>query len=645
MTRWLRWLALATPALVAVWAYGYSVGLPFFTDDAPHYRFLVGVESIPALWLGQAWSPYYRPVVYSLWKAGLDLQGGYYDPVVWHTFNVLLYAFSGVLVALLAKRVWRAPVWGAVAGVLFVLFPMNYQAVNWVGSLSHLVVLFGVVLAVLAGIIASQRGGMVAYALCWLGALLAIFTHENGLLVAPFLIMTLWWVGVRRWRAYTQVALVPCVLAGVYVVLWLALPRPRLDEGLRFSLDIVQNMATLLHGLIYPVSVLLRPFVVGKPDNALVLGVVVLTVVIVAGVAWRARALGVFLWAVAWFVGSVSLSVFLLQPDYVYSSPRLLVLASVGVVVFWGVLWRALARRGGVWRGVAVAGVLVMLGMSVVFLQAREKDYLRMAAYAQELFAVVERVNVRDEGLLIINAPNYIAPTQASKFFLTGEEFASFMTPEISYNDYLWVNTGVFLQDSPIRAVAYGELLQYPDGMFVPYYPMLELTPLQEVLQNARHIVVTQFVGDDFFPVYVAGAGQTGAEVALASFGGGDMLLTEASYSLVDAQRLRVRQRWQVNAPQEAKRFVHVLCDGRMVGQSDGYVWMNLYPFSFWQPQESQTDQLEIWTSEPVDIACLEVWAGVYSTQTGERLPAQTPKNGEELPNGAFLVSPTHALP
>lgn len=638
------WLALAAPALVAVWAYGYSVGLPFFTDDAPHYSFLVGVESVPALWLGQAWSPYYRPVVYSLWRWGMNLQGGVYDPVTWHAFNVLLYAACGVLVALLVKRVLRTWAWGAVAGVLFVLFPLNYQAVNWVGSLSHLVVTFGVVLGVLTGLVAARRGGVLAYALCWFGALTATFTHENGLLVAPLLLVTLWLAGVRRWRTLARVALVPCVLAGLYALLWLTLPRPRLDEGLRLSSDLWQNAAVLLHGFAYPVSALLRPFVVGKADNTLVLGVVGVTTSVLLLLTWRAR--GALLWAYFWYVASVALSLLLLQPDYVYSSPRLLVLASVGAMTAWVLAWRALAARGRVGRVLAVAGVLWLVGLSVAFLQLREKDYKRMAAYAWELFALTERVNVHDEGLLLINAPNYIAPTLETKFFLTGEEFASFMTPEISYNDYLWVNTGVPMHNSPIQAVAYGELLQYSDGMFVPYYPMLDLTPLQELLNGARHIVVTQFVGNDFFPVYVAGAGQADAAAgALAVFGADDVLTLQAArYALVTPQRLRVRLQWQLDTFSEVKRFVHVLCDGQLVGQQDGYAWGNLAPFGFWQPHEARVEQLEIWTKAAVTPDCLRVLTGVYDARTGERLPARTPE-GTLLPDGAWDISVAAVLP
>ncbi len=637
-------LLFALPLLVAYWQYGYSLTLPFFADDPNHYRFLLTVESVPALWTGQTWSPYYRPVVYSLWEVMTTLQGGF-DPVAQHKVNLALFGLSGVLCGLLLARL--APgdrasrrVAGALGGVAFVLVPFHYQAVNLVGSLTHLAVTCFVLLALVAGLKASRTGSRAAWFVCAVAAFLANFSHETGFLVALFLPVALLLSGAPLARV-ARISALPAVAAAVYVLLWLTLPRVGTEQGLRLSSNIPQNFGVLTQAFVYPAAALLRPWVEGKGTPALMIGLfagLALAGALAAAAAGR-RWLLTALAGLLWYLACISPSVLLLQPDYVWSSPRLTVMASVGSALFWVcvllALWQSKGRLRWLARPAAAAAVVVAWGIALAFLRGRQAEYAQMRDYTRELMHLA-RVQAFDAwGALLINAPNYIETAPQARTFLVGAEFASFMTPEVDYRDYIALNTGRPVS-APIEAFGVGSILNYEAGVFVPYFPMLEGEAVYERLRPQRPIVVTQFEGDSFFPSLVRAArAGTAAPEPLASFGDAAHLL--AADAFVERGRVRLRTVWRADEPGSYKLFAHVVCDGQLIAQRDGFVWGNLYPFAVWQPGETHEDWRDIPLAAPADPACLRVVLGLYDEMTGERLAAADAQ-GHTLPENSFVI-------
>ncbi len=129
--------AVGLLAVLAV-AYGYTLGLPLFLDDLVHYRWLEG-QSLASVWRSARVIGYYRPLTFTLWKV-MRAALGWYHPGPFHAVNVLLHGANALLVMAL---LWRRGgvgdrLVGWTAGLLFLLFPFSYQAVAWVGSLSHI---------------------------------------------------------------------------------------------------------------------------------------------------------------------------------------------------------------------------------------------------------------------------------------------------------------------------------------------------------------------------------------------------------------------------------------------------------------------------------------------------------------------------
>jgi hypothetical protein len=631
----------ALPLALAFAVYGYTLRLPFFVDDGPNLwttEHLDGVEQ----WAGTPTFPYYRPVAFSIWKLNDALYGRYDSPSL-HWLNVACLGVSGVAVGQIARRLLRGLGRGwlsALAGAGFVLFPFTYQAVTLVSAQFHLLLAFGLLLCItLALRWLGGAGGRVALAACWLSALVGIFSHENGPLLAGLLpgAILVAYQGRERpplRRALTVTAPV-IALSALYGLLWLVVPR---DMTVRAELSAAPEDAFgyLLQGFVYPLSALVQRALQPEsvlPEAVLALAGGVAAVALIGAIRLDRRAGLIALFGLAWYVAAIGPSALLLAPDYVLGSARLMLLASAGGALFWAgagaALWRWRAGRAAV----ALVSVLT-LALAVVFLWARRDEHLRMGRFTHDLMALGETLPIERDGLLLVNAPNYIAPARHT--FLLGSEGATFMLDILSYSQQFWMNTG--LDHPPVEAIANVATLRYTAGTYNPHGAYYEGAPLHDLLRAAHWIAVTQFEGDAFVPVAVGGAGEPLPDGALATFDDAVTLLDAQATAQLDERTLNVRLAWSVQEPRPLKLFVHAWCEDRLVAQSDGYPWGDLYPFSSWLPGEQHVERRLIRLPEDVSAACLRVAAGLYDETTLERLPPVDPRTGAPFPEDSVPV-------
>jgi MFS family permease len=643
----LRLLLACSPVLLVVLLYAYGLRLPLFSDDAPNFHFMRFTNGLDQ-WLGSLAFPYYRPIVFSFWKGLVALLGSHHAPLL-HLVNVLAYGLAALLAGLLVRRLLRSDLAGWWAGVLLALYPFNYQTVLPVGSLFHVALLLGVAAAGLGALRwwdQGKRGGLL---LAWGGAFLAIFSQENGFLVVGLLVGLALWraLELRRWRWRPALALLslPSLSAVIYLSLYSILPRMNADRGLELSFDPVQGYAILLQGFVHPLAGFLRPFVANRPDSWAMLAL--FGVGALAGLLamlglrrpWWALA---WLAGAAWFVLAVSPSALLLQADYVFGSPRLGTLAALGFALSWGALLAALLRT----RAVRVLGLALgiwTLLLSTGFLVARRYDYERMADYYLAFVHLSEEEKLAGLPFAVVNAPYYIEPSRDQRSFLTGAEYASFVWVGLDYDLFLWVNTdnlAYVVEDAPRpNAFAHADTLRYQAGYFVPIPRFLHGAEVQAEARDAPSIIATYFYGGDRFrPVLVKPLDQPSAQGApLASFGASGALRLSLAQAHLHADHLLVRLAWQQDAPQPVKRFVHVLCDGALLAQNDGYLWADLYPFSAWAEGEAWVEQVPIALPPGAGADCLALRVGVYGEQDGQRWTARD-SQGQPLPDDSWPV-------
>lgn len=630
-----RLLLDASPLLLAAAVYGYAVTLPFFLDDGPHFQILAQTDGLRH-WGDFPPFPFYRPLTFTIWK--LFEPFGYSAPVM-HWLNALCFGAAGVLVGSIARRLapadWRVPA-GLFAGWFFVLFPFGYQAVVMVAALFHLTLALGLLVSIWSALNwLGGQGGQPMLVVCWLGAFVGIFSHETGVLLVPLLAGAVIALCRGRWQERRKLALVflPLLaLSALYVLLWLSF-SPREDTGL--TNDLAAGLAVLAQGLIYPFAAALRPFITGDIQPALLLLLVgaVMAVVLVL-LRWCMPQIMLRAgYGLAWYALAIIPAAVALSAGYALGQPRLALLASAGGGMFWGLALAGLTRNH---RWLVLLIALAFFGVSGEFLWMRRVDFLRLRDWNRQTLALIDANNAIDTGALLVNAPDYITPSEDDRRFLLGTEGALFVDETLDYNQQFWMNSELEYANIEVIAVP---AIQRSSGFNFRAHPPEVGDP---AVGDAPLVIVTQFDGKRFYPVLVGGTAlDSDSEVQpLAELGEGAfaLLAGEATFD-PNEQAITVRLRWQANQPDAVKVFVHVTCDGALVAQSDGYPWGDLYPFAAWSDGETQVDIRRI----PLDVAylsrCLRVLVGLYFEAGVVRLDAVDARTGERFPDDAVPVA------
>src|SRR5579871_6116500 len=176
-------LIVLTAIVLGLVIYGRTLGLPLYLDDAPQFRWLASI-GIPQIWYDFQIASFYRPVPFTAFKLLWILQGGYNAPTL-HALAVLLHVANGIMIGLLARRLTRNAWAGPIAAALLITFPFAYQAVPWVTSIFHVALLTGALGTILLGLRFLESGSRIALIGGWIAAFLAIFSHENGVMLPP----------------------------------------------------------------------------------------------------------------------------------------------------------------------------------------------------------------------------------------------------------------------------------------------------------------------------------------------------------------------------------------------------------------------------------------------------------------------------
>ncbi|GAB4528161.1 MAG: hypothetical protein OHK0046_46680 [Anaerolineae bacterium] len=648
----------AFPLILAMALYGYSVTLPFFLDDGPHIQLLSQTDGLRH-WGDFPGFPFYRPVAFTLWKIlGYDAPQ---DAALLHLVNVLCFGLAGVVVGQIVRRAApayrrgvntpRTPVVrrtrvvralaAVVAGSFFVVFPFSYQAVAMIAALFHLTLTLGIVVCLWAALHYVDAPRPAWFALVMVSAFLAVFSHENGVLL-PVLLLGLLLIYRAPRRRLLMLLLPVSGVVAVYVLLW-GLFRPQDSTGLTHDFQV--SFAMLLQGLVFPFVAQARHFFPpGDADAGVLLALIVFFVGGVLAIVWQTRWRWLGAYGAGWFVVSVLPAAVLLPAGYVLGQPRLALLASVGGGVLFGALIATLADETSLNAGmdaryaaIIVLAVIAVTGvLSLEYLRERRAEFLRLRDYNQAVLALLGAHNVIERGAVLVNAPDYLTPDEANRRFLLGTEGVLYVDETLDYNQQFWMNSDTDYQN--IEVIAYPEIQRSAGFGFRAHPPALDRAGVIDVVRDAPYVIVTHFDGLDFYPVLVGGAAVAGDDVPDVRYDGG-FLLTDAHFTYDETSgEMDVQVRWRVDNPENIKTFIHVYCDDTFIAQSDGYPWGDTYPFAAWSTGETQTDIRQILLEAPVPAGCLRVYAGLYREADVSRLEAVNAATGERYENDLFPI-------
>lgn len=659
--------------LLVVWCtavtlllYGGALSLPFFFDDFVHYPF-VAANPIPQIWLETTELAYYRPLNFTIWRVTFDLLGEH-NPLVDHGINLALHAMNGFLVGWLAARLWapgrqnfplvnrdeRVVDWwrALLASTLFLLFPFSYQAVPWIGSMSHLLVT-ALILLSLFGYVQMRRNAQRLWGVVSLFfALLAPFAHENGVLVMPFVVLIALTTpnAPDRWRRAVTAGIVWSLPLLLYVPIWLSLPRVGGDGLFPNSLEgMLQNATYFVQGLAFPLTSfggwLMRRFGLNDMVTVWLLSGLALGLAAAIQLLNRAslRSLLPWLW---YLLASVPAVLFLIF-DYVINGPRLLMVASVGAAWLWTDVVVLFARgvrprpaERALRTATAVAFVALIVVQSVVFIRERMQLHAVLGDGFTQVIDATVAANENGLETAVVNFPSWLAPREST--FALGHEGVLFWPDYIPPAIFMAVHTGefgdlTFVQIGALRP----QLEQYYYG---PTGPLPDWDSLTAV---PTEFYITQYTPQALAlqPAGVVGMHNHGpGDAIVARFrdaDGQELALLAQAVATQENGQLRVDLLWEVSRPfADTTVFVHVVdAAGNLLAQSDGDPLGGSYPFDIWRagsPDEDHSDASDV-RLLPLPEGATAVRVGLYNRQTGERITA-VDGVGAPLPDNALTI-------
>ena len=660
------WSVVLTLAL-----YGDALSLPFFFDDYVHIPF-VDEFSLAEMWRSAGELAYFRPLPFTIWKAMAALLGEHSQ--IWqHAVNLVAHALNGFLVGWLAGWLWAEPVGtgttlrvrrsrahALLAATLFLLYPLSYQAVPWVGSLAHLLVTSMLLLSLSAYWRWKRGDGHL-----WLGlglstALLAPFAHENGVLAAPLVALLALSMGSTQtrtdpqpglpWRRAFRHAVLWALPVLIWAPVWALAPRGRSAGLALVGLEaMLQNSAYFLQGLAYPLTwpgQWLRQM--SGLSDMVVVGILAGTGLGAAALIQRAGGGGRRAW-LPWLWATLAAlpAILFLSFDYVINGPRLLMLSSVGAAWLWTSVilraerWLRLTTRTSttrlrLGRVVLFALLLAVLIQNVLFVRQRMAMHQLLGDAYEEAVALALSAEAAGKPALFINFPSWLAPSQTS--FALGHEGVQFWPDYAPPTSLTQVNAGLSAQvllqrDDAIRPA----LADYQYGL------KGQSTDWTALADEGGRVYLASYAPDKIALVPVGDLAPVVPErTPLARYpdpeGDQAIILRQADVRAPDG-RLTVDLTWTVTGPipDQVTVFVHVVNDqGRLLVQADGDPLGGALPFSRWHPGQTINERRHV---GPVETTDFDLLVGVYNRLNGQRWPAVGPA-GDSFADQAVPLQP-----
>ena len=636
--------------LLAVGLYGRTLSLPLIYDTLLHIRITKELDW-GSVWLPATSFGFYRPFTF---VPLLLIKGvwGYYPGPLLHGINVLTHAVNGVLLMLLAWRLWNRPVLAALSGLLFVAYPFSYQAVAIYGHNVHPAISNLLLVGLLLYLAARQnwRGRRwLWWGLTALVAVKALLTHESailfGLLAGLVHIQSDgsgdWLADLRRQLGYLGEASLRFVrtnrpwlllLSGgigyFFIYQFLPLSRaPQAAETAGGSLGF--KLMYLAQAVAYPLAApLYRTDWLGPVATVVVAFLAVLLLTFWSGRSAANR------WPLftgwVWFSLAGLLVALPLPTGYLLNGPRLLYLSSLGTALLWPWLLAPLWRRRP-WGSLLWLALLLGLAASNVrFVGGRLAAYANLTSPVSLLQAVLAERPTTD-GVMLVNLPSWVAP--AEKSYPAGAEFVAMMGGYLFAEELVEAN--VPGANRPVWAGAVRDIQQDPDYGYIVHAQSSTDGLTMAWNPTGAHVIISFFEADGVVPRYTGRYEPAANQANIAQLG--PYVLAEASATLCDGA-VQLHSTWQPSdsITPTTSLFMQLLgVDGVLLAQADGPP-LGLRPdllavVAGWQLVDQRS--LAVTAGEPTTVLL-----GAYDYVSGARLPA---RDGA----GAPLADDAYRLP
>ncbi len=613
--------------LTGLIAYYPTLTLNFFWED-PFDIGQVDSYSYVQLLTAPNSNSYYRPLALIILKA-LKL-GANYSAFPYHLFNVTFHLLAAALLYGLANHLFKNRVVAFSGGVLFVLYPIGYEAPARASSMHSLYVCLTLV-ALWSYSIARQTDSRRHYTLTFLCAALFPPLHENGIMLPPLIIVLeiylLWQHKLKR----SFIALIYFIPALIFLIIWFSIPK----SGEAPAIGVRGFEALYLsQGIAFPIARLmsqLNGFGLTAITQALMAAA---TAALFLFLTRTRQSLPPLVLALIWWGVAMSLAWIARPIEYLEVSPRVMYFPSWAASLAWGMILLDKEK----WRR-AVGGVTVVLVIlqSWTTLQHSTQLYLNGSRWIDQV------IGVGKEGgrLLFVNAPDrFMYREQLYPLGYWGMLVAP-VSQDLS--DFVRFTTGVKMETKSLSDFQ----LMKPMMDASPYFVNTRGSAnahasdvMYDSILWADKVMWTDYGRDGSLTIkYVGDVRSTPLTSTLLGRVGDVAQVTGASV-MRDGNSLRVTLLWRsLNAAKPTDTiFVHVLdSSGALVGQGDGESLNGLLPSSAWRAGHEIEDVRAIIFDAPLIVGEYRLTVGMYDRADGKRYKAFDAK-GVEVSDGELEV-------
>jgi protein O-mannosyl-transferase len=366
---WLRSFLLVGAVVLAyqpVWHAG------FIWDDDRHITLpaLRSWNGLVRIWTQLGATQQYYPLVHSVFwvehKVWGDATAGY------HWLNILLHAFSALLLVRILRRLEIPGAW--LAAALFALHPVEVESVAWISELKNTLSGVFYLSAALAYLRFDRNRNGRDYALALGLFLLGLFSKTVVASLPAALLVIFWWRrGKLSWKQDAR-PLVPFFIAGIGAGLLTAWVERKFigAEGAEFNFSLIERFLIAGRDIWFYLAKIIWPvhlaFMYPRWNVSqtvawqyLFPAAVLLLLSVLIWRRWRGPLAGLL-----FFVGTLfpALGFFNVYPfRYSFVADHFLYLASLGPLTLAAVLFDKLTGRSGAARGVIYGSVLMLLGV------------------------------------------------------------------------------------------------------------------------------------------------------------------------------------------------------------------------------------------------------------------------------------------
>ena len=654
-------LSIMLVFVIAVLLYGRALQFGFFNDDPTgHFNWMAG-QTFWQFFSSSSGYGYYRPVVFTSLKLLHVIFGDYYAPG-FHALLLLLHGANAAMVWLLAWHLGQRRNFAWLAALAFATMPFSYEAVAYVASLTHPLVTFWLLLTLLLYRQARTKHNIGIYATAFLTLVLGLFSHENGLVIPLSLIgldWLLWPPQTRRFADWLKRPFLPFLIPAIlYFILWFTIPKAG-EQSLPTLSRLTSNLIPTLQTLIYPLLPLIR---LKAGDTTLLFLTSGALIFVTYLLSRKARATGLWLFALGWIAASAAPSILVLSADYLYGSPRLHYLPSIGVALLWGLpllaindlfekprraqrpqrinhnssetsAFSAINFRIGTKLLIPILYLLAVVLPPLPFINC-QMDFYAQASHIVRQMGQMGTVALPDRELIFANLPFFFSsyaehPDGCPSPYPWTPVGAVVIPPYALAKDFVRFNGG------PDRVVTAVTIPDTNPG-WNTYGPDRSLTEIRDELADTA-VYLFNLSDGDFFDLTNAWQPNAAIHPPQATFGD-EMSLIGAQVNRTEGE-IEVVVDWQVlrEGARPLTVFIHLYDKmGTLIAQHDSPPAQGFIPWSLWQTGDIITDRHTIPLITPLAVGDYRLAVGLYDSNSGERLAGMT--DSTPLPNNIYIL-------